>query len=56
MIDDQKPTKEPEIPGESKAGSLNQEEQHPKIYLSHDGLFKFTFDNKKVAESFVREK
>jgi hypothetical protein len=38
---------------ESKTG--NQQEKDFKIYLSHDGLFGFSFDKKNVAESFVKE-
>jgi predicted transposase/invertase (TIGR01784 family) len=33
----------------------NQSETGIKIYLSHDGLFRFSFDKKNVAESFARE-
>jgi len=33
----------------------NQQEKGYKIYLSHDGLFKFSFDKKNVVESFVKE-
>jgi predicted transposase/invertase (TIGR01784 family) len=36
-------------------GPGNQQEKGYKIYLSHDGLFKFSFDKKNVVESFVKE-
>jgi predicted transposase/invertase (TIGR01784 family) len=43
-----------ESPGsDSEAG--NQQEKDLKIYLSHDGLFGFSFYKKNVAESFVKE-
>jgi predicted transposase/invertase (TIGR01784 family) len=33
----------------------NSDKNTQKIHLSHDGLFRTTFDKKEVAESFIRE-
>lgn len=55
MVKEQKPDNEPVVPEGIDAGPGNQQEQIIKKYLSHDGLFRVAFDNKKVAESFARE-
>ena len=36
-------------------GHENKDKRKFRIYLSHDGLFRVSFDKKKVAESFARE-
>ena len=36
-------------------GPENKDKRKFRIYLSHDGLFRVSFDKKKVAESFARE-
>jgi hypothetical protein len=55
MVEEQKPDNKPIVPEGNDTGSGNQEEQGLKKHLSHDGLFRFAFDNKNVAESFARE-
>jgi predicted transposase/invertase (TIGR01784 family) len=56
MLEEQKnDDNEPIAPEESNVGPIDQEEKNIKKYLSHDGLFRFAFENKHVAESFTRE-
>ncbi len=55
MSEEQKKVDEPATPVGIDAGAGSQEEVSQKIYLSHDGLFRVTFDNKNLAESFARE-
>jgi len=56
MLEEQKnDDNEPIAKEVSDAGPVNQEEKNIKKYLSHDGLFRFAFENKHVAESFARE-
>ncbi len=54
MSKKQKPYDPVESAG-SENGPGNQKEKGFKIYLSHDGLFQFSFDKKNVAESFAKE-
>ncbi|MGE5340376.1 MAG: Rpn family recombination-promoting nuclease/putative transposase [Candidatus Omnitrophota bacterium] len=56
MVDEQKHVNAPLIQEGEEPVPENQEEQKFKIYLSHDGLFKFAFDNQRIAESFARER
>ena len=55
MSEEQKRYHEPEESAGCDNGSGYQPEKDLKIYLSHDGLFRFSFDKKNVAESFARE-
>jgi len=59
MPEEQKPNNEVDITDTNDAGPGIEEEQDQyqglKKHLSHDGLFKFAFDNKNIAESFARE-
>ena len=55
MAEEQKLENEPVVPGGSDTWPGFLEEIRIKKYLSHDGLFRVTFDNKSLAESFVRE-
>lgn len=54
MTKEQKPYDPVESAGR-ESGPDNQQEKGFKIYLSHDGLFKFSFDKKNVVESFAKE-
>jgi predicted transposase/invertase (TIGR01784 family) len=55
MSEEQKLNHEPVESAKCENGPGNQDEKDFKIYLSHDGLFRFSFDKKNVAESFARE-
>jgi predicted transposase/invertase (TIGR01784 family) len=55
MSEEQKLNNEPVELAGCDSGPGNQQEKDFKIYLSHDGLFSFSFDKKNVAESFVKE-
>jgi len=56
MLEEQKnDDNDPVAPEGSDAGPGHQEKKNIKKYLSHDGLFRFAFENKNVAESFARE-
>ena len=55
MPEEQKHNHEPEESAGGDSVPGNQQEKDFKIHLSHDGLFRFSFDKKNVAESFARE-
>ena len=55
MSEEQKLNHEPVESAKCENGPGNQDEKDFKIYLSHDGLFRFSFDKKNVADSFARE-
>jgi len=55
MLEEQKPNNEADVSNMKDTGPDDQTEPGLRKHLSHDGLFKFAFDNKKVAESFARE-
>ena len=55
MVEEKKTDSNPLTTEAIDAGAEDQQEQGLKKHLSHDGLFRFAFDNKSVAESFARE-
>ncbi len=56
MPDEQKHNNEPPDSTGFETGPGDQEEEKDfRIHLSHDGLFRFSFDKKNVVESFVKE-
>ena len=55
MTEEQKIMDEPAAPGKSNTGPGAPDQTKTRLHLSHDGLFKVTFHNRHLAESFARE-
>jgi len=55
MTEEQKIMDDPVVQGKSDARPGDTDQTKTRIHLSHDGLFKITFYNRYLAESFARE-